>query len=54
MSKGERSNKIKLSIKNIFYQIEKNISDMGRKGMETFLFYIYVSLNDKGGDCWNY
>jgi hypothetical protein len=54
MSKGERRSKAKLSRKQIFHQIENNTSDMGRKCMKSFLFYINVSLNDKGGDCWNY
>ena len=33
MSKGERSSKTKLRRKQFFYQIEKNISDRGSKGM---------------------
>jgi hypothetical protein len=51
MSKGERSSKTKLRRKQIYYQIEKNISDRGRKGMKSFLFYRLVALNDKGGYC---
>jgi hypothetical protein len=54
MSNGERSSKTKLRRKQIFYQIENNISDMGSKGMKSFLFYIYVSLNENGGDCWHF
>jgi hypothetical protein len=54
MSKGERRSKTKLRRKQACYEIENNISDRGSKGMKSFLFYRYVSLNDKGGYFWHY
>jgi hypothetical protein len=48
MSNRERSSKARLRRKHIYYQIENNINDRGRKGMKSFLFYRHVPSMRKG------